>query len=277
VQSFIYAVLTASTMTLLLSIIFFLYHNRESITFGFYASIIIILSMMASMLDSLTFYIIEQKSFLNSVIAINISMEVMLIAITSIGYLGSQNKFRYKSKYDMIISLLVVWNEVSMAAFLYSLIYPPSKFQLFYIVKMLSGGLGFYYFIIPMIIEMSYLALIINNRIKRIKMITLLIASISPPTLFGDSAMVNYLIIVLVLAMSVAFLILFWEGRIRMNIETNFLSEFKTVIILLVMMFIATVIGASDISEFYILWLPYGLVTVISMIYFFYIAADRGS
>jgi len=277
VQSFIYAVLTASTMTLLLSIIFFLYHNRESITFGFYASIIIILSMMASMLDSLTFYIIEQKSFLNSVIAINISMEVMSIAIASIAYFGSQNKFRYKSKYDMIISLLVVWNEVSMAAFLYSLIYPPGKLQLFYIVKMLSGGLGFYYFIIPMIIEMSYLALIINNRIKRIKMITLLIASISPPTLFGDSAMVNYLIIVLVLAMSVAFLILFWEGRIRMNIETNFLSEFKTVIILLVMMFIATVIGATDISEFYILWLPYGLVTVISMIYFFYIAADRGS
>ena len=276
-QSFIYAVLTASTMTLLLSIIFFLYHNRESITFGFYASIIIILSMMASMLDSLTFYIIEQKSFLNSVIAINISMEVMSIAIASIAYFGSQNKFRYKSKYDMIISLLVVWNEVSMAAFLYSLIYPPGKFQLFYIVKMLSVGLGFYYFIIPMLIEMSYLALIINNRIKRIKMITLLIASISPPTLFGDSAMVNYLIIVLVLAMSVAFLILFWEGRIRMNIETNFLSEFKTVIILLVMMFIATVIGATDISEFYILWLPYGLVTVISMIYYLYIAADRGS
>jgi len=277
VQSFIYAVLTASTMTLLLSIIFFLYHNRESITFGFYASIIIILSMMASMLDSLTFYIIEPKSFLNSVIAINISMEVMSIAIASIAYFGSQNKFRYKSKYDMIISLLVVWNEVSMAAFLYSLIYPPGKFQLFYIVKMLSVGLGFYYFIIPMLIEMSYLALIINNRIKRIKMITLLIASISPPTLFGDSAMVNYLIIVLVLAMSVAFLILFWEGRIRMNIETNFLSEFKTVIILLVMMFIATVIGATDISEFYILWLPYGLVTVISMIYYLYIAADRGS
>jgi len=229
------------------------------------------------MLDSLTFYIIEPKSFLNSVIAINISMEVMSIAIASIAYFGSQNKFRYKSKYDMIISLLVVWNEVSMAAFLYSLIYPPSKFQLFYIVKMLSVGLGFYYFIIPMLIEMSYLALIINNRIKRIKMITLLIASISPPTLFGDSAMVNYLIIVLVLAMSVAFLILFWEGRIRMNIETNFLSEFKTVIILLVMMFIATVIGATDISEFYILWLPYGLVTVISMIYYLYIAADRGS
>lgn len=233
--------------------------------------------MMASMLDSLTFYIIEPKSFLNSVIAINISMEVMSIAIASIAYFGSQNKFRYKSKYDMIISLLVVWNEVSMAAFLYSLIYPPGKFQLFYIVKMLSVGLGFYYFIIPMLIEMSYLALIINNRIKRIKMITLLIASISPPTLFGDSAMVNYLIIVLVLAMSVAFLILFWEGRIRMNIETNFLSEFKTVIILLVMMFIATVIGATDISEFYILWLPYGLVTVISMIYYLYIAADRGS
>lgn len=140
---------------------------------------------------------------------------------------------------------------------------------------MLSGGLGFYYFIIPMIIEMSYLALIINNRIKRIKMITLLIASISPPTLFGNGAMVNYLIIVLVLAMSIAFFILFWEGRIRMNIENNFLSEFKTVIILLVMMFIATVIGALDISEFYILWLPYGLMTVISMIYFFYIAADR--
>jgi len=232
---------------------------------------------MASMLDSLTFYIIEQKSFLNSLIAINISMEVMSTTIASIAYLASQNKFRYKSKYDMIISLLVVWNEVSMAVFLYSLIYPPSKFQSFYIVKMLSGGLGFYYFIIPMIIEMSYLALIINNRIKRIKMITLLIASISPPTLFGDSAMVNYLIVISVLAMSVAFLILFWEGRVRMNIETNFLSEFKTVIILLVMMFIATVIGATDISEFYILWLPYGLVTVISMIYFFYIAADRGS
>ena len=276
-QSLIFAVLTASTMTLLLSIIFFLYHNKDLVTFRFYASVVIILSMMASMLDSLTFYIIEQKSFLNSVIAINISMEVMLITIISIGYLGSQNKFRYNYEYDMIISLLVVWNEVSMAIFLYSIIYPPSKFQLFYIIKMLSGGLGFYYFIVPMIIEMAYLALIIENRIKRIKMITLLIASISPPTLFGSGAIVNYLIIVLVLAMSAAFFVLFWEGRIRMKIEINFLREFKIVIILLVLMFIATVIGALEISEFYTSWLPYGIVTIISMIYFFYIAADRKS
>ncbi len=274
-DGYVFAVVTASTMTVLLSFIFFHYHNRISITFRFYASIVIILSMMASMLDSLTFYIVSQKSFLNSVIAINISMEVMLIAIVSLAYLGTQNKFRYNFRYDFIISLLVVWNEVSMATFLYSIIFPPARFQLNYIVDLLSGGLGFYFFIVPMLTEMIFLVIIIDNKIRRIKMITLLVASLSPPTLFGNGPIVSYLIIILVLAMSAAFLILIWEGKIKMNKEINFFKEFKIVIVLLSMMFLATFIGALNVYGFYGSWLPYGLVTVVSMIYFFYLALDR--
>lgn len=262
-------------MTTVLSVIFYLYHKKNSINFSFFAFTVLILSMMASMLDSLVFYIIEPKNFLDSVIAINISMEVMLIVVIMLGYISTKKQFKHNNRHDIAVDIMMVWNEISMALFLYALIYPPNKVSSLYIIQMTSGGLGFYFFIIPMLVEMIFLFLIAGENIRKIKMGVLLIASFLPPTFLGNTPYTQYFVIVQVMSMSIAITLLLWLGIVKMELKEQFMREFWIVIVIIAAMLSATLTGISNFAGFFISWLPYGGVTITSMVYYFYLALER--
>ncbi len=272
---YIIALAVATTMTLTLSVIFYVYHKKyEKITFRLFAIVVLILTMMGSMLNAFTYYIDSIKTFLSTVVAFNISMEIMIIAVVALGYLGAQGKFKHSKTSDLAIDFLMVWNEGSMGIFLFSLLLPGRQHHISYIISMVSGGLSLYFFIFPMLVEMLYLILLTTESVVRTKMVVLLIASLSPPTLLGDSTFLPFLLLAFLILMSVSTAFLLWQGFIKMTGGKVFFKTFFWVILILVLMIAGAIFGLVSPLTFYASWLPFAFITLGSMTYYFYLALN---
>ncbi len=157
-ENIVAVVLTEIFMTAFISyLIFFSLKRRPEFTYRDFSIAVIALSMMASMLDSITYYLAFPVTFLNAVIALNISMFEMSIAVIYLLWLSFSKKFiGFNRSVSTTIIFLIVFNEVSMGIFLRLIgfgYYPTSTDYslLSNVLSVISSSLNSYLFILPMV------------------------------------------------------------------------------------------------------------------------------
>ncbi len=199
-ENTIWVILTEVLMTLfIIWIISFVKKFNSTINTRSYSFALLVLVMMAGMLDSLTYYLISGKTFLDAIVAVNISMVSMSVAITLIFWvLVSKVHVTYSTKARTNFVLLLLWNEVSMALFLKVIGFPLAhQANIIFYMNFTGLAITSFLFLVPMVAEMIYAIYILMSpgTFKKI-VIGLLLMQIADPALIGDSFLVAPLLVV---------------------------------------------------------------------------------
>lgn len=272
----LYIILTEILMTpFIVFVVLFVSSKFSSMTVRSISLILFLLSMMSGMLNSLNYYLLYPHGFLNQVMAINISMFEMTIIISYIlvsafnGNIGKMTKTHAKW-----IGILVGWNEVSMALFLYSLAYGfGTNGQLVNTINIIGAGITNYLFTIPMIIEMvSLLFLKIHNGLT-LRISTGIIAmQASDPGLFSGLYSIPLIIVFSIVMIVVLYFVLSYTYKNRKNLENEWRKMLNYFIFLILLSSIGLVMSAIIPGPFGVKWIIFALSMAFSMVYYFLIS-----
>ena len=272
----LYIILTEILMTpFIVFVVLFVSSKFSSMTVRSISLILFLLSMMSGMLNSLNYYLLYPLGFLNQVMAINISMFEMTIIISYIlvsafnGNIGKMTKTHAKW-----IGILVGWNEVSMARFLYSLAYGfGTNGELVNTINIIGAGITNYLFTIPMIIEMvSLLFLKIHNGLT-LRISTGIIAmQASDPGLFSGLYSIPLIIVFSIVMIVVLYFVLSYTYKNRKNLENEWRKMLNYFIFLILLSSIGLVMSAIIPGPFGVKWIIFALSMAFSMVYYFLIS-----
>lgn len=272
----LYIILTEILMTpFIVFVVLFVSSKFSSMTVRSISLILFLLSMMSGMLNSLNYYLLYPLGFLNQVMAINISMFEMTIIISYIlvsafnGNIGKMTKTHAKW-----IGILVGWNEVSMALFLYSLAYGfGTNGQLVNTINIIGAGITNYLFTIPMIIEMvSLLFLKIHNGLTLRISIGIIAMQASDPGLFSGLYSIPLIIMFSIVMIVVLYFVLSYTYKNRKNLENEWRKMLNYFIFLILLSSIGLVMSAIIPGPFGVKWIIFALSMAFSMVYYFLIS-----
>ena len=272
----LYIILTEILMTpFIVFVVLFVSSKFSSMTVRSISLILFLLSMMSGMLNSLNYYLLYPHGFLNQVMAINISMFEMTIIISYIlvsafnGNIGKMTKTHAKW-----IGILVGWNEVSMALFLYSLAYGfGTNGQLVNTINIIGAGITNYLFTIPMIIEMvSLLFLKIHNGLTLRISIGIIAMQASDPGLFSGLYSIPLIIMFSIAMIVVLYFVLSYTYKNRKNLENEWRKMLNYFIFLILLSSIGLVMSAIIPGPFGVKWIIFALSMAFSMVYYFLIS-----
>ncbi len=272
----LYIILTEILMTpFIVFVVLFVSSKFSSMTVRSISLILFLLSMMSGMLNSLNYYLLYPLGFLNQVMAINISMFEMTIIISYIlvsafnGNIGKMTKTHAKW-----IGILVGWNEVSMALFLYSLAYGfGTNGQLVNTINIIGAGITNYLFTIPMIIEMvSLLFLKIHNGLTLRISIGIIAMQASDPGLFSGLYSIPLIIVFSIVMIVVLYFVLSYTYKNRKNLENEWRKMLNYFIFLILLSSIGLVMSAIIPGPFGVKWIIFALSMAFSMVYYFLIS-----
>ncbi len=272
----LYIILTEILMTpFIVFVVLFVSSKFSSMTVRSISLILFLLSMMSGMLNSLNYYLLYPHGFLNQVMAINISMFEMTIIISYIlvsafnGNIGKMTKTHAKW-----IGILVGWNEVSMALFLYSLAYGfGTNGQLVNTINIIGAGITNYLFTIPMIIEMvSLLFLKIHNGLTLRISIGIIAMQASDPGLFSGLYSIPLIIVFSIVMIVVLYFVLSYTYKNRKNLENEWRKMLNYFIFLILLSSIGLVMSAIIPGPFGVKWIIFALSMAFSMVYYFLIS-----
>ena len=279
-ENIIAVVLTEVLMTSFISyLIFFSLKRRNKFTYRDFSIAVIALSMMASMLDSITYYLAFPVTFLNAVIALNISMFEMSIAVIYLLWLSFSKKFiGYNRSVSNTLIFLIVFNEISMGIFLrligYGYYSTSADYSLFSnVLSVISSSLNSYLFIIPMVAEMAVIiAITVESSLNRLISLSIMIQSIFSPTFLGNESFVLPGIILGTGSM-VIFMIIFYEriSRGRTSLFPGDMTKMRDIFLLYTLMSASIFIGTLYHSPFYVGWVLYGIAMVTGMLFYLHI------
>lgn len=272
----LYIILTEILMTpFIVFVVLFVSSKFSSMTVRSISLILFLLSMMSGMLNSLNYYLLYPHGFLNQVMAINISMFEMTIIISYIlvsafnGNIGKMTKTHAKW-----IGILVGWNEVSMALFLYSLAYGfGTNGQLVNTINIIGAGITNYLFTIPMIIEMvSLLFLKIHNGLTLRISIGIIAMQASDPGLFSGLYSIPLIIMFSIVMIVVLYFVLSYTYKNRKNLENEWRKMLNYFIFLILLSSIGLIMSAIIPGPFGVKWIIFALSMAFSMVYYFLIS-----
>ncbi len=272
----LYIILTEILMTpFIVFVVLFVSSKFSSMTVRSISLILFLLSMMSGMLNSLNYYLLYPLGFLNQVMAINISMFEMTIIISYIlvsafnGNIGKMTKTHAKW-----IGILVGWNEVSMALFLYSLAYGfGTNGQLVNTINIIGAGITNYLFTIPMIIEMvSLLFLKIHNGLTLRISIGIIAMQASDPGLFSGLYSIPLIIMFSIAMIVVLYFVLSYTYKNRKNLENEWRKMLNYFIFLILLSSIGLIMSAIIPGPFGVKWIIFALSMAFSMVYYFLIS-----
>lgn len=272
----LYIILTEILMTpFIVFVVLFVSSKFSSMTVRSISLILFLLSMMSGMLNSLNYYLLYPLGFLNQVMAINISMFEMTIIISYIlvsafnGNIGKMTKTHAKW-----IGILVGWNEVSMALFLYSLAYGfGTNGQLVNTINIIGAGITNYLFTIPMIIEMvSLLFLKIHNGLTLRISIGIIAMQASDPGLFSGLYSIPLIIMFSIVMIVVLYFVLSYTYKNRKNLENEWRKMLNYFIFLILLSSIGLIMSAIIPGPFGVKWIIFALSMAFSMVYYFLIS-----
>lgn len=274
--NFPWVVLTEVLMTaFIIWIISYIRKNTSSMGIRVISISLLSLDMMASMFDSLLYYTISSKGFLGAIIAFNISMLFMSIALVYIFLTGINSKTSTLTvRRSLGFALILVWNEVSMALFLRIMAYytasissnlAPVEFFSFSVTNIL--------FLLPMIAEMAFfIARSGIGGMERRLMISVLLMQIADPAVLGNSSAVFPLLIAYSILMLVSIYISFsyaFHRRAKLAAYERRMFAWFIVIIVISVAGIAEPLIVT--KPFGISWTILGASMIISMFYYFLI------
>ena len=272
----LYIILTEILMTpFIVFVVLFVSSKFSSMTVRSISLILFLLSMMSGMLNSLNYYLLYPLGFLNQVMAINISMFEMTIIISYIlvsafnGNIGKMTKTHAKW-----IGILVGWNEVSMALFLYSLAYGfGTNGELVNTINIIGAGITNYLFTIPMIIEMvSLLFLKIHNGLTLRISIGIIAMQASDPGLFSGLYSIPLIIMFSIAMIVVLYFVLSYTYKNRKNLENEWRKMLNYFIFLILLSSIGLIMSAIIPGPFGVKWIIFALSMAFSMVYYFLIS-----
>lgn len=277
--NFPWVVLTEVLMTaFIIWIISYLRKNTASMGLRVISISLLSLDMMASMFDSLLYYTISPKGFLGAIIAFNISMLFMSIALVYIFLTGINSKTSSLTvRRSLGFSLILVWNEVSMALFLRIMAYYTAAISSSLApVQFFSLSVTNILFLLPMIVEMVFfIARSGFGGLERRLMISVLLMQIADPAVLGNSSAVFPLLIAYSILMLVSIYISFSyafdkRGTLATH-ERKMISWFIVIIVI-------SVAGVAEplivTKPFGISWTILGVSMIISMFYYFLIVLE---
>ena len=278
VQNTIAVVSTAALMTVIISFfIVYIARNKERFSFKNVVASSLILTMMASMLNSLTYLIDTPSGFLNTIIAVNFSMVSMTIAIIAIFWSAVFGKYSEVSqKISIMFSSLLAWNEISMGIFLYSLAFPGFLNQfngnlLQILTNMFGLSLNYYLFVVPMLLEMiSVVLLVKHSRFVNSILLAIFAMSLFSPTLFGNSVFIR-IGSVLSVGVMVFFMTIFYEllAKRRTSMKVKEMNALSWLFLVFLLMMAGEFLGSMRFTPFGLGWFVYGISMVSAMLLYF--------
>ena len=265
-------VLTEVGMTLLI-IWIIQYCNKRLDTFSLrnVAVSSFILTMMAGMFNALAYYLLYPSGFLGTVVAVNIAMLEMTVLIVILLLLDDDIR-GFTGKMALSFSFLFVFNEASMAIFLYYLgNYTGISSGILSPITGIGLGLNSYLLIIPMALEMAFLILV-NRPVKYYQfiLISILAVSITNPIILGNNSYIGIGVLVNFVAMILFMILLILVSLKEKIIENGKIVNLLTLFTLFMFSSISLFFGVLVIHENYA-WVPYGIVGMLEMIFYFYL------
>lgn len=273
-QNLFWVIFTEVVMTaFIIWVINYLRLFRQTITLKGFALSLFLISMMGSMLDALLYFIVAPPSFLNSILAVNISMIVMTVAIVYILVAATTETYsRFAGKEVFVFALLLSWNEISMALFLrvigfgYGGISSIGSYLSYFSLSITS-----ILFLVPMLAEMIFfIALRMKAGFEKRSVATILIMQLADPAMLGKSSVVVPLLAAYSLLMIAAIYYLFSYVYVHRDEITASARRIVRWIILLI------VISAAGLLEpvlyphpFGLSWLIFAVSMMVAMTLYF--------
>lgn len=250
------------------------------------AFMVLFLTMMGSMLNALNFLIATRSGFFNTIVAVNLAMFTMAIAIVYLLWIASRNKItKLTGRMALGFSLLYAWNEVSMGSLLYTLAYPEGYRMIFSgtsgILGYIVGGVNSYLFVIPMVSEMIFILLYFKeSRLMRISFGSIIAMSAATPSMIAGHSFIESFTIIFAAAMIVSMIMLFeWTANRRNTVTRQEMSRIASLFLIFTAMSLGVFFGDLFRNPFYIAWLIYAGAMVSGMVFYFYTTLageDRG-
>lgn len=267
-------------MTLFLScLILYTYDRRDSITFRQWAVVVLLLVMMSGMLQTVAYYVISAKSFLNTVVAVNLSMfemaAVLMLLLWQYPRYGNRSGLSRSSV--SIFTVLLILNEISMGVFAYALGYGYNlnsglSSVPMMLIRVVSLGVNSYLFIIPMVAEMAVFFLFRPvHGVHRLILFSLIIMSLLAPTMLGKSPLILYSTLLILPLMSGILPIIL--NRALRDIRESFMVRNITMVIwifpIILLMMSGTLFGAFSKIDFALGWAFFAFAMLLAMAYYF--------
>lgn len=277
-QNLVWVLTTIISMTTFLSaVLVYVYRNMDKFTFRQYSVSVLILAMMGSMLNSIIYYLDNSPGFLDTVIAVNISMFEMTAAIIFLLWKAvSGRKTETGRGFSLLIASLILWNEISMGILVFSIAYPGmitgySGSTLSFIPYILSSSVNTYLFIVPMAAEMTFLLVLFHRKSEELPIfLSLVVMTVVSPVIAGSEISEIPGLVLTTFAM-VAFMIFFFETIVRQKHSLH--KGYKNHMILL--FFIYAVMMAGEFLgivlnfPFALSWSFYAFAMTASMFFYF--------
>ena len=265
------AVETIMTILLIFMILYAL-KLKSGYSYSKLALLILVLSMMASMFNSLTYFIMAKPGFLTTIVAVNVGMLIMTVVIVILLVFASrETRPRQGLNVAFWLAFLFVWNEASMGAFLYALT-SGSKLTGPGIIAVSTFGINTYLFIAPMLAEMLFLYMIEKPRsVFSVLTLSVMVMSVFNPLLTSEHWFIVYGIALTAIAMIVFMLFLIFvvsKQQGRMPYRERIASEL--ILVIYILMSAALLVGASNFASEAVSWLAYAVASLFAMgAYFF--------
>ncbi len=275
-------ILVELTMTpLIIWIIWFIRKMSDKITLKSFALSVFLVTMMASMLDSLAYYVVAQKTFLDLIVAVNINMFSMSLVIIYLLWIASvKHSVSMTRAMSLSFALLLAWNEVSMALLLRVLgfhIQSLTSFQNY--LDLFGLAVTNYLFLIPMIVEMAFFILTsMKSGIMKRTALALLLMQVADPAVIGNSTLVIPLLVAYSVIMILALYYVF--SYVYRKVDEISAPEKNAV------MWYVVVIGVSTVGlfqpaiisyQFGVAWSTFGISMIAAMALYFEIVLGRFS
>ena len=247
-------------------------HTRE-FTIKVLAVSLLSLDMMGGMFDALLYYSVSGGGFFGSILAFNIAMLFMSVALVYIFLTGIKTRITILSRNRALgISLVLVWNEVSMALFLRILAYYTNGLSSTLQIPDFFGlSITNFIFLAPMIAEMLFFIFTFTgNGLDRRILLAILLMQIADPALLGSSGPITPLLIVYSILMLLAIYIIFsYVYRNRSNIG----QKGKNLVSWFIFIVVISAVGLAEpifvTRPFGISWLIFAISMVLSMFFYF--------
>ena len=186
-------------MTLfLIWVIYYLRSDLSNLKLKTFSVSVFFLAMMASMFNGITYYLVAPSSFINTVLAVNVSMILMTVAIVYLLVIAAKGEFSGISRsISGTLSFLLVWNEISMAVLLRVIAFGTAgKNSFMDSLSFFSLSITSILFLLPMLTEMVvFIFLQLRSGIDKEIAISILLMQIADPVMFGNSHFISILLI----------------------------------------------------------------------------------
>lgn len=240
------------------------------------AFMVLILTMMGSMLNSINYYLVAPKGFLSIIVAVNVSMLGMAIAILYLLWISAKHTVKnITGRMALGFSLLFAWNEVSMGSFLFTIAYGPAQRLIMSgtsgIPAFFTSGINSILFVVPMVSEMLFILLYFKHtKLQKTIFASLIAMSAFTPSMFQDSTLSSALTVAFTASMVVFMIIMFeWMANKRNTVTTMEMRKLEYLFTIFALMSAGVFFGELYGSPFYIAWILYAAGMIAGMIYYF--------